>query len=87
MKRFMDEINIPEKLQTRVIRELMDMMAAESLKIAAARPGFVVVDTRGTLLDKSDWENEIHPDKNGFKAIANKVYLEIEKCFPSLARA
>jgi hypothetical protein len=65
----------------------MDMMAAESLKIAAARPGFIVADTRGTLLDKRDWENEIHPDKNGFKAIANKMYVEIEKHFPSLARS
>jgi hypothetical protein len=87
MKRFMDDINIPDELQTCVIRELMDMMAAESLKIAAARPGFIVADTRGTLLDKRDWENEIHPDKKGFRAIANKMYVEIEKHFPSLARS
>lgn len=87
MKRFMDDVNIPDEMQTRVIRELMDMMAVESLKIAEARPGFIVVDTRGTLLGKSDWQNEIHPDKNGFKAIADRMYVEIEKHFPSLARS
>lgn len=86
MKRFMDEVSIPDALQTRVIREFMDMMAEESLKIADARPGFVVVDTRGTLLDRKDWVNEIHPDRDGFKAIADKIYREIETRFPSLAR-
>lgn len=87
MKRFMDEISIPDALQTGVIRELMDMMAREFLKIAGERTGFVVVDTRGTLLDRKDWANEIHPDRAGFKAIAAKMYAEIEARFPSLARA
>ena len=86
MKRFMDEVDIPEGIQTSVIRELMDMMAEESLKIAEARTDFVVVDTRGTLMDKRDWINEIHPDKAGFKAIADKIYVEIENRFPSLVR-
>jgi len=86
MKRFMDEILIPDEIQTQVIRELMDMMAGESLKIAEERTGFNVVDTRGTLLNKHDWENEIHPDKAGFKAIADKMYIDIEKRFPSLIR-
>ena len=87
MKRFMDEAGIPDGLQTRVIREFMDMMAAESLKIAEIRTGFVVVDTRGTLRDRSDWANEIHPDKAGFKLLADKMYVEIEQRFPSLARS
>ena len=86
MKRFMDEIGIPDELQTQVIREFMDMMAMESLNIADKRTGFVVIDTRGTLLDNSDWVNEIHPDRDGFKAIAGKIYVEIEHRFPLLAR-
>jgi hypothetical protein len=87
MKRFMDEIGIPDELQTQVIREFMDMMAMESLNIADKRTGFVVIDTRGTLLDNSDWVNEIHPDRDGFKAIADKIYVEIEHRFPLLARS
>ncbi len=86
MKRFMDEARIPDGLQTQVIREFMDMMARESLKIAEIRTGFVVVDTRGTLRDRSDWTNEIHPDKAGFKVLADRMYTEIEQRFPTLAR-
>jgi len=86
MKRFMDQIGIPDELQTSVIKVLMDLLAEESLKIAQVRDGFIVVDTRGTLLDKSDWENEIHPDRAGFEAIASRMYAEIERVFPGLVR-
>lgn len=87
LKRFMDEVNIPDSMQTSVIREFMDMMAKESLRVAESRAKFIVVDTRGTLLDKSDWVDEIHPDENGFKAIAGRIYTEMEKHFPSLKPA
>jgi hypothetical protein len=84
MKRFMDEVNIPEKLQTTVIREFMDSMAIESLAIGKSRSDFVVVDTRRTLLNKSDWLNEIHPNKNGFEEIAMKMYKKMQALFPVL---
>jgi hypothetical protein len=86
MKRFMDEVDIPDGLQTGVIKELMDMMAEQSLKIQQKRDGFVVVDTRGTLLDRKDWVNEIHPGRDGFEAIAGRIYGEIERVFPVLVR-
>jgi lysophospholipase L1-like esterase len=86
MKRFMDEARIPAALQTGVIRALMGMMAEETLKIGKARTGFIVVDTRGTLLDRRDWLNEIHPNRAGFRAIADRIYVEIEARFPALAR-
>ena len=86
MKRFMDQVEIPDGLQTSVIKVLMDLMAEESLKIGQTREGFIAVDTRGTLLDMSDWVNEIHPDRAGFKAIASRMYAEIETLFPALAR-
>jgi hypothetical protein len=87
MKRYMDAVNIPEKLQTSVIREFMDMMANESLAVAQSRDKIVVVDTRRTLLNKIDWLNEIHPNRHGFSAIASKMYVQIEKLFPALKRA
>jgi len=86
MKRFMDEIQIPDSLQTAVIREVMDTMAEEILAIAQSRPGFIAVDTRGTLMDKENWENEIHPDEDGFTAIADRMYSEMEIQFPTLKR-
>ena len=87
MKRYMNQVGIPKDLQTSVIREFMSLMAVETLRVGSVRPGFSVVDTRGTLMDKSDWLNEIHPNKDGFKAIANRIYVEIESQFPKLARS
>ncbi len=87
MKRFMDQIEIPEELQTGVIKGFMDMMAKESLAIEQLRSNFTVVDTRGTLEDKSDWLNEIHPNRDGFRAIADKIYVAMESNFPALQRA
>lgn len=84
MKRFMDAINVPEKLQTQVIRIVMDAMAEETLKIQSARQNFIVAETRRTLLDRNDWLNEIHPTKEGFKAIAKVIYEDIRSEFPEL---
>jgi len=84
MKRYMDDVGIPDKLQTKVIRIFMDLMAAEALKVQEKRANFIVVDTRRTLLNKKDWLNEIHPDKKGFKAIAAKIYAKMQTKFPAL---
>lgn len=84
MKRYMDDVGIPEKLQTKVIREFMDLMAEETLKVQQKRANFFVVDTRRTLLDKKDWLNEIHPNKDGFKAIAAKIHTKMKSLFPQL---
>ncbi len=84
MKRFMDAIDVPHKLQTQVIRIVMDAMAEEMLKIQNSRQKFVVADTRGTLLNKKDWLNEIHPTKAGFEAIARPIYEQMRANFPVL---
>ena len=84
MKRYMDKVKIPHALQTSVIKVFMDLMAEESLKIGKARTGFIVVDTRKTLRGQSDWLNEIHPNREGFKAIATRIYKKMESNFPTL---
>lgn len=85
MKRFMDAINVPDQLQTQVIKIVMDTMAEEILKIQNSRQRFIVSDTRGTLLDRKDWLNEIHPTKEGFNAIARVIYNDIRTQFPALS--
>ena len=84
MKRFMDAINVPDQLQTQVIKIVMDTMAEELLKVQNSRQKFIVSDTRGTLLDRKDWLNEIHPTKEGFEAIARVIYNDIRTEFPVL---
>ena len=39
-----------------------------------------------TRLDKSDWLNEIYPDRDGFREIAERMYRQIELRFPALKR-
>ena len=84
MKRYMDKVGVPDKLQTGVIRIVMGAMAEELLKVQNARSNFIVVDTRATLLNKKDWLNEIHPTRAGFKAIADKIFKEMQSIFPQL---
>jgi hypothetical protein len=86
MKRFMDGANIPDNLQTDVIKIFMDQMAEVSLRIKEKRSKFIVVDTRKTLIGKKHWLNEIHPDGEGFKKIAAVIFKEVEKIFPGLKR-
>jgi hypothetical protein len=85
MKRFMDEQGVKENLQADVIKIFMDTMAVETLNIASKRDGFIVIDSRGTLEDKKEWLNEIHPTAKGFKEIAEKMFDEMKRKFPELS--
>ena len=49
--------------------EQFNLMLAE---LADTMPGFVYVDTPGTL-NADDWTNEIHPTSSGFEKIGSKV--------------
>lgn len=85
MKRFMDAQGVKDELQSDVIKIFMDTMANETLRIAAKRDGFIVVGSRGTLAEKKEWLNEIHPTAKGFKEIAEKMFVEIKSKFPELS--
>lgn len=63
--------------QTKIVRHIFNLFA-DSLKALHEDSSFVVVDTRNTI-KPDDWKDEIHATKNGFKKIANRIYLEIEK--------
>lgn len=80
MKRFMDEAGIKEELQAGVMKIFMDALADELNKIK--RNLFIVVETRGTLLGKKEWLNEIHPTSDGFKEIAELIYLNMKENYP-----
>lgn len=84
MKRFMDVAGIKDELQADVIKVFMDSMAEEVLKIADKREGFLVVDSRGTLVGKKEWLNEIHPTSEGFEEIAELIFSKMKESFPTL---
>lgn len=84
MKPYMDDAGIDNALQDDVIMIFMNAMANEIVQIEDEREGIIVVDSRGTLTDKDEWLNEIHPTSDGFKKIANLIYSSMQNAFPIL---
>lgn len=84
MKPYLDKLNIPDELQSDVIKIFMDSLATEMLKLKSKHNNFIVVDTRGTLMNKKNWLDELHPDAVGFKKIAAVMYSEMVELFPQL---
>jgi lysophospholipase L1-like esterase len=66
---------------------LLDHVATTLLSLPVQLPNFHVVDTRNTIEravlgadgESNDWENEIHPNKRGYRKLAAKVAAEVMK--------
>lgn len=68
------------KLQTRhnILRAFIDgfnkMLATLETKYSG---GVHYVDLRGTLQTKDEWANELHPKREGFGKLADKINLAL----------
>ena len=60
------------------IRLFNDMLS----QFAKDHPKVIYIDTPGTLAGASDWDNELHPTKGGFKKIAQKFATALRTTFP-----
>lgn len=77
----MQQAEIPQSDWIELSDYLFDRMAELLLSLPAQIPDFHVVDTRHTLDraalnttgNSGDWLNEIHPNKNGYKKLADKI--------------
>jgi hypothetical protein len=72
---------IPDAMMVKIGAVMIDTFndILERLESAYAASGFFGhLDLRGTLRRK-DWENEIHPTEDGFKAITTKFLAELDK--------
>ncbi len=67
-----------------VARYLVDELHARLQALAAARPGFQVVDMRAALpVDERHWADEIHPSGTGFRRLAENHWRPLLKAqFP-----
>lgn len=87
VKPYMDEKNIPTRLQRKVssllLEQLQDMLTGLENQ-PAIQGKLLVVDTMGTLTSKNQWLNEIHPTSDGFKKVAKKVYARMRNLEPAL---
>lgn len=67
------EIEDPD-LQADIAEILVDRFNTDLEQLAADHPdNFIHVDLRGTLDPAEDWENEIHPTREGFEKVADAI--------------
>lgn len=80
---------IPTELHLPVIEYMLKTFAAMLLELAAeesTQGRLIVVNTQGTLRpgSRTDWLNEIHPTRAGFKKVFNKIYAAMKEITPGL---
>ncbi len=71
------KIEAPE-LQREVLTILIDALYGMLDDLAAAHPGVLVVDCRGTLPRRGDWADEIHGTSKGYGRVAQRFAEAIE---------
>ena len=81
--------SIPEDLHLPIVEYLLGTFGQRLIALAeepAVKNHIVVVNTQGTLRPghKTDWENEIHPTRPGFKRITNQIYPVLRQFEPDL---
>ncbi|MBU1395358.1 MAG: SGNH/GDSL hydrolase family protein [Gammaproteobacteria bacterium] len=82
-----ERYQVPKSLRAKVAEILLDTLAEALLELGKELPAFHVVDTRNTLEradidakgNSGDWLNEIHPNGDGYRKIANKLAAKLHK--------
>lgn len=77
----MTAVNITDPAKQRALADLMvdrfnDDLAALKTKYPK---DFVYIDLRRTLDPENEWENEIHPTRDGFRKVKDKMLADISK--------
>lgn len=69
--------------QRLIVRWLIDAFNEMHQRLAQEHPKIAYIDLRGTL-DPGDWHDELHPKRDGFKALAEKFAERLSGQFPSV---
>lgn len=73
IKPHLDGVGLNDPAKQRVVTSwLVDQFARELRAMVSQRPNMRLVDSRGTLKTKQQWDNEIHPKAPGFETIAKR---------------
>jgi lysophospholipase L1-like esterase len=78
---------VPKSLRGKIAERLLDALADSLLELESELPAFHVVDTRNVLQradidakgNSGDWLNEIHPNGDGYRKIADKLAARLDK--------
>lgn len=81
-------INDP-KLQHAIARVMIDQFNDSVLTpLAVTKAGFFAhVDLRNTLAGLDDWQNEIHPTRQSFQALAERFLATVSQLLPGVRKA
>jgi hypothetical protein len=72
----LDAVGLTDPGQQRVVTNwLLDQFAVALKAFASQNANVRVVDSRGTLTSRRQWQNEIHPTRGGFELIANTWWI------------
>ncbi|MHB1084933.1 MAG: hypothetical protein ACYCZA_08840 [Thiobacillus sp.] len=82
-----ERYQVPKSMRIKVSDILLDALADTLVELGKELPAFHVVDTRNTLEradidargNSGDWLNEIHPNGNGYRKIANKLAAKLHR--------
>ena len=77
----MNAANIIDAPKQRAVAHVMvDLFNADLKALKTAhQTDFVYVDLRGTLDPDTEWENEIHPTRDGFRKVKNEMLKRISE--------
>jgi len=82
MKTYLDEKNITEPADQRsVVAWLIDRFNDMLANLSLEHPNFVHVETRSTLA-QNEWNDELHPTRDGFREIAALFKAQLASQFP-----
>ncbi len=82
LKPSLDDRNWHDPSEARaVVQEMLVRFAAMLGDVARQYTDVIVVKTQGTLQD-SEWHNELHPNRAGFRKIAAKFKRALQEAFP-----
>lgn len=78
---------VPKTLRIKIAERLLDALAEALLELESELPAFYVVDTRNSLQradidakgNSGDWLNEIHPNGDGYRKIAEQLATKLNK--------
>lgn len=72
----LDAVGLTDPDRQRIVTNwLLDQFANALNAFASQNANVRVVDSRGTLTSKRQWQNEIHPTKSGFELIAERCWV------------
>jgi hypothetical protein len=71
-------------LQKQIVTYMLQSLARMQEELENQHSQMVYIRTQGTLDPATDWGDELHPTKAGFKKVATKFQLALRAVFPGL---